>query len=349
VAGLTGAWVALTAIAYFRLQGLEGWHCNSTIWARYLIGLPGAVLTALGLRTQAQNEVILSSGRRIYGMLQVAGFSMLAYALVGGLLGPPASFFPSNVLNQTIIESTTGVPIEVFRSLTGLFFAASMIRALEVFDIEVDRLIETMEVETIRAAERERIGQEIHDGAMQGIYSISLILESVQKRTDGDSVLIDRLKQARQVLEMVISDLRRYMLSLRAHPPEGTLVEELERLIALPRFSSLVDVRLEVRDEPKVTPKQAEHLLSLTQEALSNVVRHAEASQVTIGLRRVNRHFVLEIGDDGRGFDQTQVTPGFGLQAMRDNVCMLSADLRIDTAPGNGTTLIVELSEEVAS
>ena len=58
------------------------------------------------------------------------------------------------------------IPVEVFRSFSGLALTVSMIRALELFDIEVDRMIEGMEIERIQAEERDRIGQEIHDGAI---------------------------------------------------------------------------------------------------------------------------------------------------------------------------------------
>ncbi len=108
--------------------------------------------------------------------------------------------------------------------------------------MEVNRLIEKMEIEAIQSAERERIGQEIHDGAMQGVYSVTLILNSMVKQLAETPPAAARLQQALQVLAQVLHDLRYYMTSLRTALPHKSVAEELAELAAQPRFSSLVDI-----------------------------------------------------------------------------------------------------------
>jgi len=176
---LVGSWVAVSGLAVLGMLGDMPPVQSITIAARYLLALPGGVLAALGLYRLGRTRLIDQENLKYGRSLRWGGFALLAYAITGGLIVSQAPFFPANVLNQTMILAQIGIPIEIFRSLSGLWLTISMIRALEFFEVEVDRLIEGMEVEAIQARERDRIGQEIHDGAMQGIYSVGLILDSM--------------------------------------------------------------------------------------------------------------------------------------------------------------------------
>jgi signal transduction histidine kinase len=338
---LFSGWIMSTGFSYLNSVETEDWLRLSAIWARYLIGFPGALLAAIGLYQAAKTETIVSTGQNFNQMLRRAGHSLLVYSVLAGLITAPGAFFPANLLNRVMIENWFGVPIELFRSLTGLFLAVSIIRALELFEVEVDRLIEKMEVEAIQAAERDRIGQEIHDGAMQGVYSVSLILNSMTKHVDNPPA-IQRLAQAQQVLERVTADLRRYMTSLRIHPPERSLTEELAQLVADPRFSSLIDICMDIVVSPVSDPERNVHLLGLIQEALSNIVRHAAADQVVIRLFCEGEHFVLEVQDNGQGFDSAQITLGYGLQTMNRHARLIGATMTLDSWPGKGTTVRVK-------
>ena len=247
--------------------GMMEWIRLATIWARYLLAFPGACLAAAGLYRESKTDVVAESGPQFNRMLRWASYSLLAYGIFAGLIVPASSFFPANMLNQSSVENWLGVPIELFRSLTGLFLMISVIRALEIFVVEVDRLIENMEVEAIQASERDRIGQEIHDGAMQGMYSVGLILSSMEKHIDNPPAR-ERLDRAEQVLEQVIFDLRRYMTSLRTQPPKRSLVDEFALLARSRDICSLIDIDLDIKTEPYLEPERASHLLSLVQEAL---------------------------------------------------------------------------------
>jgi signal transduction histidine kinase len=338
---LVGGWVLAAGISYFVAPELEYWVSLSTIWARYLLGLPGAALAAIGLYRQSQSMTVTMRGQKFSPMLRRAGHALVIYAILAGLVAPQASFFPANILNQQMLESWSGIPVEFLRSLAGFFLTVSIIRALELFEVEVDRLIETMEVEAVQAAERDRIGQEIHDGAMQGIYSVSLILNSMTKHVDS-APAVQRLYQAQQVLERVIADLRRYMTSLRIVPPQESLTAGLAHLVIDPRFSSLVDINLEIQSCPTLDAEQTGHLLGFIQEGLSNVVRHASATQATICIRCEGEHFTVRIEDNGHGFDVSNSRTGFGLKTMRDHAQMLGAAMKIDSIQGKGTTITVE-------
>ena len=147
---LVGARSVAAVIAYLTGAGFEDWIRFATIWARYLLAFPGAWLAAAGLYREAKTDVVAESGPQFNRMLRWASYSLLAYGFFAGLVVPASPFFPANVLNQGAMENWFGVPIELFRSLTGLFLTISVIRALEIFVVELDRLIENMEVEAIQ-------------------------------------------------------------------------------------------------------------------------------------------------------------------------------------------------------
>jgi signal transduction histidine kinase len=345
-AALVIGWLAVLVAAGTTHEGFRAFNRISSTWARYMLALPGAILAAWGLYTRAQTEVLELKGHHVYRMLQVAGIALLVYGFWAGLIVRAAPFFPASVINQAEIEAHLTIPVEVFRSVSGLILAVSMIRALEMFDIEVDRRIEEMEIERIQVEERDRIGQEIHDGAIQAIYSAGLLVKSAQQHADGNANVAVRLDRAQQALEVAVTDLRQYMLSLRAGQPGETLADGLRRLARDPRFGSLLNIQVQVEDTVMLTPTQVGYALSIVQESLANAVRHAHARNVLLCLCRVSQGVRLRIEDDGRGFDESEVVAGFGLRAMHDRARLLGHPLDISSQPGKGTVITLLIAED---
>jgi signal transduction histidine kinase len=342
-------WGAGFWLAFYFQPTAESWHSLSNVWARYLLGFPGSVLAAYGLRYQAQTSIAPLNIRHIYQTLRFAGMALLAYGFFGGLIVPNQAFFPANVLNYSLFADLLGIPVQVFRSLTGLFLALTIIRALEIFEIELDQLLEHMEVERVQAAERERIGQEIHDGAIQGVYSASLILESMGAHLTPNTEAARRLDQAKSVLNAVNADLRSYMVSLRAESSPDPLVPGLKKLLANPRFQGLLDIEFDYASEPHLKPMQVHHILAIVQESLSNTLRHAHARHVRITVQQDDGVVRLQIIDDGRGFSPQAVEAGYGIRSMRDRARLIGGKLEFDSAPGKGTTMTLTAAEEKSS
>jgi signal transduction histidine kinase len=317
------------------------WQRWATVLARYSLALPGALFAAAGLRYQAARQIRPLQLDEIYATLRLAGLALLAYGFFGGLIGPYAPFFPANVLNESLLVSTFGVPAPVFRSLVGLVLAITMIRALEVFNVEVAQLIQQMQMEQNMAAERERLGRELHDGAIQRAYTAGLLLESAQRYVDEDSVAAERLQRANTALTEAIADLRSYMTGMRLEPVHVTLEEGLRQMTGDGRLAALLDVSLDLDlpREPQFDPVQRAHVLAIVGEALANAARHAGAAHVTVHAGRHNGAFVLSVADDGRGFDAGGEPAGFGLRNMRDRARLLGGVLTVDSEPGAGTRI----------
>lgn len=344
--GLLAIWFF---VVFFPLAGwlndFDTWHNTANALARYFIGFPGSLLAAYGLRQHTVQRIAPLNVPHIYKMLQFAGVMLFLYAILGGLLPPEIRFFPGNFLNAQTFEQIFAAPPAVFRSLVGLGLAVAIIRALEVFNVETDRMIESMEQQQILNSERDRLARELHDGAIQKVYTAGLLVESAHKLTEpSDSILMNRLAKAETVLNDAISDLRRNLSELYAKPSEEPFEQALQNLADDPRFRSLVDVYLEVDlpDSESLAPIRADHVLAIINESLSNVIRHSRANWVKISVKKLDGRLHLLIKDDGVGIS-AEVEAGYGLRNMRDRARLLGGYLDISSDDGRGSTVSLDI------
>lgn len=344
-AGLLVAWTITTFAVWLPLvPDGSTWRAMADSLARYGIGLPGGLLAAYGLYRQTRVRIAPLRVPHIVSMLNLASVLLALYGLFGGLLPPAVPFFPGNVLNTATFQEAIGVPPLVFRSLIGLGLAVTFIRALEVFEVETERLIEAMEQRQILAAERDRIGRELHDGAIQTVYTAGLLVESARKLAAPESALAGRLDKALAVLQTAIRDLRRNLDELRNAPAGESLPRALRGLAGDPRFSSLLDVTLDL-DMPEgatLSGARTQHVLAITNEALSNAIRHARARHVAIRARQADGRLHVVVQDDGAGLPGT-IDAGFGLRNMRDRARLLGGEVCIDGADGKGTAVTLDV------
>lgn len=333
--------MGVAAVAIVIRPGFGEWQLWASIAARYLMALPGGLLAAWGLRFQAERQIRPLGLDHIYNVLRIAGIALGAYAIFGGLVVPYGAFFPARVLNQSWLLDLFGVPVEVWRSITGLVLALTIIRALEVFDVEVDRLIESMEVEQSLAAERERIGRELHDGAMQRVYTAGLIIESARGKVPDEGIVAQRLDRAMTALREAIDGLRVYMTELRPEDDAISLSEGLRQITGDPRLTTLMDIELVLNMSAGdvLNPARTTHVLAIVSEALANAARHAQPRRVTVSARRDGGALFVEIEDDGPGFDLSGTHDGYGLRNMRDRARLLGGRLKIASEPGQGTRI----------
>ena len=336
--------VFILVIAVLASLDFTEWRNTANALARYFIGVPAALLAAYGLRQQALHRIAPLNVPSIVKTLRVAGIALILYALFAGLISPPVGFFPGNVLNTESFERVVGVPPIVFRSLIGLILAITIFRALEIFDVENARNIEMMEQKQILAAERERIARDLHDGAIQTVYIAGLLVESAHRIADPESRIAARLERAVTVLNDAIRELRRNLDQLKPCPTEESLNSALCDLAKNPRFQSMVNISLDydIPETEVFTPVQTDHIASIANEALTNVVRHARAKQVHIGALLENGRLILTIQDDGIGLPKDHHT-GYGIRNMRDRARLLGGQLIISIVNGGGTSINLDI------
>ena len=306
------------------------WRYPANALARYFIGFPGGLLAAYALRHHTLRRIQPLNVPKIVMTLQVAGIALGIYALLGGLIPPPVDFFPGNILNRETFTDFVGIPPLVFRSLTGLVIAVALIRALEIFDVVTERRIEELEQQQIIIAERERLARELHDGAIQKVYTAGLLVESASRLADSRSEIGARLEKSVNVLNDAIADLRRNLSELHAgsqSSPES-LSTLLQQMAENPHYTSMVNIALETEllKSKSLSSIRSSHVFAILNEALANIIRHAQAKNVEICATDLGPQLQIEIKDDGIGIP-SQPTASYGLRNMRDRARLLNGNL----------------------
>lgn len=191
--------------------------------------------------------------------------------------------------------------------------------------------------------ERDRISRELHDGVIQTLFSIGMGLESARSLTTTDPGRVDeRLDQAVDALDGAIRKLRNYIFQLRPQQAASMgLSRGLTELAREYEVNALVRPRLELSrgSDAHVPSGLVPDLLQVVREALSNSAKHAGASHVTIRTHVDAGALLMEIADDGVGFTVGAPQVGRGLDNMRERAEALDAELQVDSAPGEGTTV----------
>lgn len=195
-------------------------------------------------------------------------------------------------------------------------------------------------------AERERIGMDLHDGIIQSIYGVGLTLENaLLSISDEPENAKERVQQAIDGLNHAIRDLRSYILDLRPRQlGNDGLMSGLRRLVTEFRANTFAEVHLSGPEKELVHLPQ-EHALALfhiCQEALANAAKHAKAKNVQITLWTTEERVLMEVHDDGRGFEMGKMNSaiGHGLANMQTRAHAVSGDVDISSVIGEGTTVL---------
>jgi signal transduction histidine kinase len=198
--------------------------------------------------------------------------------------------------------------------------------------------------------ERERIGMDLHDGIIQSIYAVGLTLDSIRVmiRENPDDA-VTHLETAIVSLNANIRDIRSYILDLQPMRMQGSdLKAELSRLSQEFKANSLIDIELHIEDLALqgLGVSESRSLLHITQEALANVAKHANATRVWLSVREIDQYIYLQIIDNGRGFDLTKKPHhiGHGLSNMEERASQINAEFETVSGLGEGTTITVRLS-----
>ena len=195
-------------------------------------------------------------------------------------------------------------------------------------------------------AERNRIARELHDTLLQGLSGITMQLQALWTKLPSS--------HARQQLAEVISDAGRCSSEARQSLWGLRTAEQVpktfsDRLItAVRQAASGRDVTLSLHIEPlslAELPDVEYQLLRVAQEAVANSLKHANASRLTVSLRRDNQHLALSVEDDGVGFTDVahQAYGHFGLQGMQERANQIGAELSVITSLNAGTRIVISL------
>ena len=307
----------------------------TTLWAVLLLLRPEAAYLVFPLFF-----CFLHLLRPLTGVLAVVATAALAVVVLGvqsgwsagGIIGP-------------LIGAAVAIMIGLgYRALAAEAAARESLLA-ELLATQ-ERLAET-EREAGVQGERARLAREIHDTVAQGLSSIQMLLHAAE-RSDPDSPGVAHIRLARETAAADLAETRRFIRELT--PPrledEG-LAGALRRMADGQWARGGLQVRVRVADDLDLSMDLQTALLRLAQGAVANVIQHAQARTATIDLTRSADAVHFVIADDGRGFDPRSGRAGrsdsFGLRAAAERVDQLGGVLDVDSAPGRGTRVTIDL------
>jgi PAS domain S-box-containing protein len=212
--------------------------------------------------------------------------------------------------------------------------------------IENARLYEQAQ-ELAAVEERQRLARELHDSVSQAFYGISLGAHTALTLLDSNRAkVVEALSYVLSLTDAGLTEMRALIFDLRPDSLElEGLTVALARQMAAIRARHGIEVGGELCDEPTASLKIKEAIYRIAQEALTNAVKHARATKLNLWLRYEGESIVLEVKDDGVGFDPTSPYPGhLGLHSMRERVARLGGTLDIQSAPGQGTRIRARFS-----
>lgn len=234
----------------------------------------------------------------------------------------------------------------LYLSLSTLTFITSYVarrqsearEQLRVVNSEL-RATQLLLAEGERAAERLRISRELHDVVGHHLTALSLNLEVASHLVSGKA--LEHVKQAQAVSKQLLGDVRQVVSALR-----GSDTIDLDRTLrALIASAPTVDVHLQLPEPFRIEdPRRAQVLVRLTQEILTNTMRHARARNLWLQFGHGGDEVELVARDDGRG--ASELNPGNGLTGMRERLEIFGGSLDIETRPGYGFVVLARLPLE---
>ena len=363
--------IALEAIWVFGLYSFRGQYTGAALWdiadtwTRYTLAMPASLLTSIGL--VAQQRAFRRSGLIRFGRDALwAAVAFAWYGLFGQIFTQTTALFPSNIINQELFQNIFGFPIQLFRALSAFAAAIYVIRFLRAFQVETEakiaelqqaQLHEAQQREALRGelfrrvvaaqeAERQRIARDLHDETGQSLTAIGMGLRGLtgkigprNKDAFGtlhklENLTADSLKE----LQRLISDLR------PSHLDDLGLSAALRWYASRIQEASAISVRVDIHGEEKELDESMKiAVFRIIQEALNNIIKHAQASNVNIHLAYDEKNVRINVFDNGIGFDRDEVKqrrtsrPSLGLAGMEERAVLLGGTVSIQSRPGYGT------------
>jgi signal transduction histidine kinase len=378
ILSISGLWLIGLLLVFIAHPSDGKQMIAADVYTRYSLAIPGAVLTVWGLLIQRRKFVQTEMSR--FGRdVSLAALAFGLYGVVGQLFVTRSMIFPSPYLNAEVFLQWFGFPIQVFRAVMACLAAIFIIRSLRSIKEEANRQIDTLRaiqdaerkrLEELRAellhrtvkaqeGERQRIARELHDETGQTLTALGMGLRGLKDTIASNP---HRASEQAQQLEGLatsgVKELQRMVSGL--HPPH---LDDLGLLAALRWYAGEISQRYNLPvhlynqgDKPKLTSGMRVTIFRIAQEAITNVIRHANASQIAISLDYQVDKIILRITDDGQGFDVDQVlsqqaseSPAWGLLGIQERAALVNGSCSILSHPGQGTTvaLTVPINREV--
>jgi NarL family two-component system sensor histidine kinase LiaS len=190
--------------------------------------------------------------------------------------------------------------------------------------------------------ERNRLARDLHDSVKQQVFATTMQIGAARSLLEQDSgAAREHLNEAEQLSRQAQAELNALILELHPATLESKgLIQVLKAHIADWSRQNNIASEIIILEEPHLPMEVEQTLFRVTQEALANVAKHSEATNVKIQVSGENKGASIAISDNGKGFDVTLADgKGIGLRSMRERMEALGGELRLDSEPGQGTRI----------
>ena len=366
--GLEAVWVFGLAIFRGQFPAADIWTI-ADVWSRYTLAIPAGALAAIGL-------VVQQRAFRRAGLVRFGNDALWAavafgwYGVIGQLFTRPSALPPSDLVNSELFLVIFGFPIQLLRAGMAVIASIFIVRFLRSFQVEIDRQIATLQAARIRDAEqreslrgelikrvmtaqeseRQRIARELHDETGQALTAIGMGLRGLSGliRTPNSERVNQILRQLENLTAHALDELQRLIADLRpSHLDDLGLPSALRWYAHDLEGRTNLNIHVHIEgEEREVDPAIKTSLFRIVQEALTNVVKHAEASTAWANLVYTTDAIRILVKDDGQGFDPNVSNYGrisWGLKNMEERATLLGGKFEIHTGRGKGTTVEVTI------
>jgi len=340
------------------------------VWTRYIIGIPGALTACWGLINQ--QKIFRKAGMARFGRDSLwAAVAFGWYGFIGQIFTRQSPLPPSTIINQEMFLYTFGFPVQLLRALAAIVASIFVTRFLRSFEVESQKQINDLKEAQLREAqrrealrgellrrvvsaqeaERQRIARELHDETGQALTAIGLGLRgaATNLRQDLDKTA-HNLRQLEGMAVQSLDELRLLIGDLRP-----SHLDDLGLGPALRWYGNEIDDRTELNvrvvapgGKLELLPQTISiALFRIAQEALTNVVKHANAQNAFVNVGQNKGDIILEIIDDGIGFDIKSLSnenkPTWGLVGMEERAALLGGKFFISSDIEKGTKVSVAI------
>jgi NarL family two-component system sensor histidine kinase LiaS len=199
--------------------------------------------------------------------------------------------------------------------------------------------------EQILEEERHRIARELHDSVSQQLFAAAMMLSAVNQQSDQlPEQFANQLAMIENIIGESQTEMRALLLHLRPIQLDGkTLKQGIEQLLKELCSKISTDIKFDIEDVSLVHGIE-DHLFRIVQELLSNVLRHAKASELEVYLKKANDKVQLRVVDDGIGFDMKEKKSGsYGLENIRERIAGIGGNVKIISFPEKGTSVEISI------
>ncbi len=298
--------------------------------------LPSVMLTYLLM------VIVVAGTRGSYAAILSALLASLSFDF---FLTPP--LYQLSFTNMEVDDLLDAWVFLIMAILAGQLAAILRRRAERARHRERETLLLSQQAQALATLqERQRLARELHDSVAQALYGISLGAHTAREALQSDpGEVAAPLEYVIDLAEAGLAEMRTLIFELR---PESLAAEGLigaltkQVTVLRTRYKLVVDAQL--GEEPPLSLEGKQTLYRIAQEALHNIVRHAHARTVHLSLSRQDGELILEVRDDGKGFDPAEAFPGhLGLRSIQERVTLLGGSYSLESGPTQGTCLRVRI------